>query len=101
MQNEPRNKSRSFGQNDKERDSINAVKRAGCDNSFNYLTETHSAIFYKIYGKYSQIMSAYGYEKRGIESDKNFVFFNSINSYKFNKNSKFSTWLANQTRFFA
>ena len=100
MQNEPRNEPRSFGQNDKETDSINAVKSSGCSVSFNYLIEAHSAIFYKIYGKYSQIMSAYGYEKCGIESDKNLVFFTSIRSYKFNKNSKFSTWLANQTRFF-
>lgn len=100
MQNEPRNEPRSFGQNDKETDSINAIKSSGCSVSFNYLIETHSAIFYKIYGKYSQIMSVYGYEKREIEADKNFIFFASVSSYRFDKKSKFSTWLANQTRFF-
>lgn len=45
-------------------------------------------------------MSVYGYEKREIEADKNFIFFASVSSYRFDKKSKFSTWLANQTRFF-
>lgn len=45
-------------------------------------------------------MFSYGYERDNIESDKNFVFFNSIKSFDIKKKTKFSTWLANQCRFF-
>lgn len=83
-----------------ERDCINNVKRSACSDSFSFLTEKHSAIFYKIYLKYSNLMFSFGYEKDSIESDKNLVFLNSINSFNEERKTKFSTWLANQTRFF-
>lgn len=100
MQNGSRDKSEAAGQNYQERACIKSVKKNGCSDSFNFLVKEHSAIFYKIYSRYSNLMFYYGYDKNDIESDKNYVFFSSVSSYRFDKKSKFSTWLANQTRFF-
>lgn len=84
----------------KEKFFLKEVKKNACEESFLQLVLMHSAIFYKVYSKYSFIMNDYGYEKNNIEADKHFLFIKSIGSFDDKKNSKFSTWLANQTRYF-
>ena len=45
------------------------------------------------------IVLSKGLEKNDLLEDKHFVVFKSINSYLPNKNTKFSTWLGNCTRY--
>ena len=42
---------------------------------------------------------AKGFKKSEILSDKDFVIFKAIRSYKYSKNTKFSTWLGNCAKY--
>lgn len=74
---------------------IKKIKKDNCSDSFVELTNRHCKLFYSICNKY--VSPA---KHNEIHLDMNFVFLKSLNSYKKNKKTKFSTWLGNCTRYY-
>ena len=79
---------------------IESVKINGCSGCFCKLLELHSNLFYKICNKYTYALSSYGIPREDIYDNKNFVFLDSITTFDQSKGVKFTTWLANKTRFY-
>jgi len=79
---------------------IKSIKNKGCSGCFCKLIELHSNLFYKICNKYIYFLSSCGIPKEDIYENKNFVFLDSINTFDPTRGVKFTTWLANKTRFF-
>ena len=78
---------------------INLAKE-GDNQSLKQIIDQHSGICVNIYKKYTTISSISGVTRDDIESSKDYIIFNSVKSYDPSRGSKFSTWLANQTRFY-
>jgi hypothetical protein len=66
---------------------IRKVRAKGCNESYKTLRSRHEKLFYKVCQIYLPIART-----KGIK--------NAITSYKNNKNTKFSTWLGNCTKYF-
>ena len=82
-----------------EQDLIEAAKN-GDNYSAEKLIEMHSGICIDVFKKYTYSLACPSFVKDDILSSKNFVIFNSIRSYDPSYGSKFSTWLANQARYY-
>ena len=80
-------------------DLISKIKIEAEDDSFKELVSRHENLYYKICHKYLPALSKNGVTCEDVFSDKYYVFFSSLNSFDSLKKVKFSTWLANQTRF--
>lgn len=78
---------------------INLVKN-GDNNSIKTLIEKHSGICVDVYKKYINLPNVSGFISDDIISSKDYIIYNSAKTYDPTRGSKFSTWLANQTRFF-
>lgn len=78
---------------------VKKVKSTGCNESFQLLSERHEKLFYKMCQKYIPVILAKGLRKEDLLSDKDFVIFRAIKSYKPNKKCKFSTWLGNCSKY--
>jgi RNA polymerase sigma factor (sigma-70 family) len=78
---------------------INLVKN-GDNNSIKTLIEKHSGICVDVYKKYTNLPNVSGFISDDIISSKDYIIYNSAKTYDPTRGSKFSTWLANQTRFF-
>ncbi len=79
---------------------VKRVKEFNCDSSLLELSDRHGGLFFKILKKYSKSLAANNIKIEEVACDKNLVIWNSVNSFSENKNVKFSTWLANQTKYF-
>src|SRR4051812_327844 len=75
---------------------VENVKNKGCDESYKWLVEKHSALFHKIYIKFENALKQKGFLKQDFLNDKDYLFFKAISSFQENKNVKFNTWLGNQ-----
>jgi RNA polymerase sigma factor (sigma-70 family) len=73
---------------------IKKIKKDNCSESFKELSTRHCKLFYSICNKYVSPNKI-----TEIHTDLDFVFLKSLNSYKTDKKTKFSTWLANCTRY--
>jgi RNA polymerase sigma factor (sigma-70 family) len=76
---------------------VEKIKKDNCSESLLELEDRHRKLFYSVLRKY---FSPADQEFVDIESSFLFILFNSALSYDENKGSKFSTWLANQMRFY-
>ena len=79
---------------------IKKVKEDGCNESYMILRERHERLFYKICQNYIPIAIIKGIQKEDILENKDFIIFKAISSYKTGKNTKFSTWLGNCTKYY-
>ena len=79
---------------------IKSVKSEGCSGCFCKLLELHSNLFYKICNRYIHALSSYGVSRGDVYDNKNFVFLDSITTFDPSRGVKFTTWLANKTRFY-
>lgn len=79
---------------------IERIKRASCEKSLLELSERHSGLFFKILKKYSKSFFANQIDLNEAASEKNLIIWNSVKSFSNEKNVKFSTWLANQTKYY-
>lgn len=79
---------------------IKSVKNEGCSGCFCKLLELHSNLFYKICNRYIHALSSYGVPRGDVYENKNFVFLDSITTFDPSRGVKFTTWLANKTRFY-
>lgn len=78
---------------------VEQVKDKCCNSSFKELVSRHSNLYYKICQKYLPTLKQVGVPAEDIFNDLEFVFFKALNSFKPDKNTKFSTWLGNYTRY--
>jgi DNA-directed RNA polymerase specialized sigma subunit len=78
---------------------IDKVKTESCSNSFMELVNRHSPLFKSVCSKYYEPMLASGVSPSEMEDDKMFLMYESINNFDLSKNTKYSTWLANWTRY--
>lgn len=79
---------------------IQAVQKEGDNESFLTLVERHTPLYHSVCKKYLPTLLASGVNIQDIYNDKEYIFLNSISSYDPDENTKFSTWLANQTRYY-
>lgn len=80
-------------------DLILKIKENNSNDLFNELLERHENLYYKVCHGYSNALKKVGCPLEDILADKMYVFFSSVSSFDPTKKVKFSTWLANQTRF--
>jgi len=78
---------------------INLAKN-GDNDSIKTLIDKHSGICVDVYKKYINLPNVSGFISDDIISSKNYIIYNSVKTFDPSKGSKFSTWLANQTRYF-
>ena len=76
---------------------INLIKNTSCSNSLKELVSKHNGLIYSVGKKYS---SSCGLDLNEIDDNKYWIVYSSCLSYKSDKKTKFSTWLASQVRFF-
>ena len=81
-------------------ENVISVKDNGCGGCFSRLIALHSNLFYKICGKYTYALSKNAIPSSDVYDNKNFVFLDSILTFDQTRGTKFSTWLANKSRFF-
>jgi RNA polymerase sigma factor (sigma-70 family) len=78
-------------------DLIKEILKTNSSEALLELVDRHQKLFYSIIKKYSIGCQKFIEE---VSDYKLQIFFDSIKSFDSNKGSKFTTWLANQTRFF-
>lgn len=78
---------------------INASK-AGSSESFTVLNDSYGDLFYKICHKYRISLERSGVSFDEILEEKENLLFKCVRSYDPSHGAKFSTWVANQSRYF-
>ena len=78
---------------------VDKIKKFNCETSLKILIERHTPLCVKVYEKYLRPMSSLGINYDEIYGDKDYFIYKSVLSFKEDKGSKFSTWLANQIRY--
>tara|TARA_Y100000310_G_scaffold150498_1_gene149946 strand:+ start:167 stop:781 length:615 start_codon:yes stop_codon:yes gene_type:complete len=79
---------------------IREIKEKGCNESYEIICERHEKLFFKICQKYIPIIETVaGIKREEVLDDKHFVMFKAVNSFKNDKETKFSTWLGNCTKY--
>jgi RNA polymerase sigma factor (sigma-70 family) len=73
--------------------------KLGDEDSLKKIIAAHSGICVDMYRKYTG-PNIPGYLALDIQSSKDYIIFNSVKTFDPSRGSKFSTWLANQTRYF-
>ena len=80
--------------------SLINMAKIGDNNSIKALIDKHSGICVDVYKKYINLPNVSGFISEDIISSKDYIIYNSAKTFDPTKGSKFSTWLANQTRYF-
>lgn len=78
---------------------IKRVQNKNCEESLKILIERHTPICYKIYKKYIPSFNIKNIDLNEVCQQKDYIIYKTIKSFKSNKKTKFSTWLANQIRY--
>lgn len=78
---------------------IHRVQKKNCEDSLKVLITRHSPICYKIYKKYISSFNVKNIDINEVYQQKDYTIYKTIKSFKFDKETKFSTWLANQIRY--
>jgi len=78
---------------------VNNIKLTNCEKSLNELINRHSGLCFKIMARFSKSFYANNLDITELYNDKNLIIWNSANSFKEDKEVKFSTWLANQIKY--
>lgn len=76
------------------------VKEKDCENSLVELIGRHSNLCYNICQKYMPVMHASGIFIDDVLNDKDYIIYQSAKSFDPDRNTKFSTWLGNQVRYY-
>ncbi len=78
---------------------VSNIKFTNCEKSLNELINRHSGLCFKIMARFSKSFYANNLDISELYNDKNLIIWNSANSFKVDKDVKFSTWLANQIKY--
>ena len=79
---------------------IIGVREKNCSDCLQELFDRHSAICVDVYSKYAGGLTKNSVILNDVLQQKEYVIYKSAMSYNPDKGSKFSTWLANQMRYF-
>ena len=79
---------------------VERIRINSCERSLEELIKRHSPLCFKILKKYSSSFFANNIDIAETSMDKNLIIWNSAKSFSIHKNVKFSTWLANQIKYF-
>lgn len=78
---------------------VNNVKENNCEESIKVLLQKHSPLCYKILQKFYPSLSNAGYSKDDVFNERYFLVYKAVQTYNPKKNTKYSTWLGNYTRY--
>jgi RNA polymerase sigma factor (sigma-70 family) len=78
---------------------VRKVQKENCEDSLKILINRHTPICFKIYKKYIASFNIKNIDVNEIYQQKDYIIYRTIKSFKNNKKTKFSTWLANQIRY--
>lgn len=78
---------------------VKNIKEEKCEKSLLKLIERHTPLCYNILQKFYPILSKAGYSKDDVFNDKDFLVYKSAMTFNHEKNTKYSTWLGNYTRY--
>jgi RNA polymerase sigma factor (sigma-70 family) len=76
------------------------LAKEGDNDAIKSLIDKHSGICVDTYKKYLNLPNVSGFISDEIVSSKDYIIYNSAKTFDPDMGSKFSTWLANQTRFY-
>ncbi len=76
------------------------LAKEGDNDAIKSLIDKHSGICVETYKKYLNLPNVSGFISDEIVSSKDYIIYNSVKTFDPEMGSKFSTWLANQTRFY-
>ena len=79
---------------------VNGIKEKNCSDCLQELFDRHSAICVDVCLKYASSLTVNCVIVSDILEQKEYLIYKSACSYDNSKGSKFSTWLANQMRYF-
>ena len=79
---------------------IGKIKDEACCSSFKCILERHTGIVIKMMFKYKRFIESNGLNFDEVLDEKQYLVYESVRSYDASKNTKFSTWLGNQVRYF-
>ena len=75
------------------------IKNKNCEESIKKLIEKHSPLCYKILQKFYPSLSKAGYSRDDVFNERFYLIYKSVMTFKPDKNTKYSTWLGNYTRY--
>ena len=78
---------------------VRKVQKENCEDSLKILINRHTPICFKIYKKYIASFNVKNIDVNEIYQQKDYIIYRTVKSFKNNKKTKFSTWLANQIRY--
>jgi RNA polymerase sigma factor (sigma-70 family) len=76
---------------------VKKIKEKSCNDSLKELIRRHSGICFSIGKKFS---SSSSFNIQELTDNKDWIIYSAALSFNDNKGSKFSTWLANQVKFY-
>ena len=79
---------------------VKRVKEDNCNDSLKELVERHAALCYNVCYRYSSMLISRGVHFDDVLKDRDYIVYKSILSFNETKNTKFSTWLGNFTRYY-
>ena len=79
---------------------VERIKNTSCEESLLELANRHGGLFFKIVKKYAKFFESRNINIREVSNDKNLIIWKAANTFNNDKNVKFSTWLANQVKYF-
>lgn len=78
---------------------IERVKKDACSESYSELCRRYENVFYRICHRYKTPIESVGLDITDIFSDRDTIFLTCIEKFDPSKNTKFSTWAGNYTRY--
>ncbi len=79
---------------------IESVKKNACSDSYSELCRRYENIFYRICHRYKTPLESVGLDPSDVFSDRDTIFLTCIEKFDPSKNTKFSTWAGNYTRYY-
>ena len=81
-------------------DLILAIQQTGHNDSYVELRRRYENVYYRMCHKYLKACLSLGIKEEDIIGNLDLILFNSAKSFDFARKLKFSTWIANQARYF-
>lgn len=81
-------------------DLIAEIQQSGNNDSYLELRSRYEKVYYRMCHKYLKSCATLGIKEEDILENMDFILFNSARTFDFSRNLKFSTWIANQARYF-
>jgi len=90
---------KDFTQKMSDNDLVELVQKDANSEALIELSKRHSPLCYSIYQRYSSAITSSGHYFQDTVSDKDSTIYKACQSFKSDKNVKFSTWLGNHVNY--